>query len=226
MNITLVGILTGVASLLIIILPLAKVLRKKFCAKDHHILPDWAIDKITSILMIIFLMMAQEMMIILFLSWKYSLNKVGAIALGVIYLLFFIYFFMSTIFKPFNFFRSKPAQAVSILRKFTQPIFILFEPNLHFVIFIFFIFFDIIELGLTHKKKELNSFNRQLAYRIIEIIATILLVVNYIIEINVDLASASNIVGIISAVGLSLFIYPICLEIIILVRIMIGSRSD
>ena len=136
-------------------------------------------DKIKNIFSLAFIFILQETISAIFFSFKYGGVGIGSLIISIFYFVVLIIFTVNQFMYPISFFRGKAAELNTILGKILCPLFLVLPAKIHYVLFIFLLVFWLVDLGLTYKNRNSNSFNRLLAYKILGILAIILLLVYY-----------------------------------------------
>lgn len=120
--------------------------------------------------------------------------------------------------SPFPFFRGKSAQLNQLLGKIFTPIFILFNYDYQFVVFIFLMLFLMIDAVINNKNRNNSRMNRLLIFRLVGIAAVIGLMVAFIVEVANNSEESSKIAGIAAVILLALVLNCYGVEIVIEIK--------
>lgn len=128
--------------------------------------------------------------------------KIGDQLITAFYFLSLIFFAINQWLYLFPFFRNKVAQLNCILTKVITPIFIVSPIYLHFLLFIYLIFFYSIDIVLTSKNRNNSSINRLFFYKLEGMLILLITPIYYGIEMTQNDKDLSFVLGIFMTVSL------------------------
>ena len=161
--------------------PFFKVIRRCLNPDRHYCLPDWLLQKIQTVVHVLYLLLIQECMLAIAFGLGFGNVTPEVIVISVFYILSLILYTVNLLFDPIPIFRNRGVQISTIIGKIMMPLFLAGPPNAHFLFFILFFLFALVEVALTHTNKNAKQINRMFFYRLICVAFSLVLTITYLL---------------------------------------------
>lgn len=122
----------------------------------------------------------------MYFGLKYQVVDGAAIGITIAYVLALVLFTINIFIAVLPIFRHRGAQINTILSKVFIPLFMAIDSKAHYIFFILAVLFTLVDLLITRHNKYNNQTNRLFYYKLLGLVAMLILTINYLIEVEMN----------------------------------------